>query len=121
MFDRIAEVGKSQALSMLKIRGAVLYLRAVCAARTAFLGGTAVVLAVALSTIGVIAVHVGIFLLLDLDVKTTAIVLVCLGAVYIAVGVVILMRLTSEKTWMRVTRGSDVVNQALSPRKKRKA
>jgi hypothetical protein len=89
-------------LDLIKVKAACWYIEGVRAARRAYLQLVVTILCLMLAGAGFILIHVGLFALLPQPVN--AIVLIALGGLYTLVGLCIIGRLGSEKTWMRMAK-----------------
>ncbi len=117
--DRLVAESKSASLDLIKIKAVAVYLKIVDSVRKSVLGGVLLLLALMLLVIGFVALHIGAFILIDMSLRTIGIVALCLGAVYFLVPLVVILKLTSEKTWMKISKSSRLVNDVLSPRRGR--
>ena len=91
---------RSLSAQLLKIEAAKCYLRGVRLARESAIGLIRMGLVIALIGFGALLVHVGLFLLLPWSVEAKAVLAMILGLAYVAVGVVLIRREMSEKTWL---------------------
>jgi hypothetical protein len=108
---------KSASLDLIRIKTVTVYLKIVDNVRKSVLGGVMLLLALMLLVVGFVALHIGAFILIDMSIRTAGIVTLCLGAVYFLVPFIVILRLTSEKTWMEISKSSKLVNNVLSPRR----
>ena len=97
-------------IDLLKIKGAIWYIRGVRTARKAYIGVVLFFLCLALVTAGFILLHVGLFALLPAP--ANAITLLVLGAIYLIVGLSALAATCSEKRWMKLSRADRMVARA---------
>lgn len=103
-------------LDLLRLEGAMLYLRGVQVARDVCRSVVAVLVFLFLALAGFILVHVGLFALLPPPVN--AIVLLALGLTYLIAGLCGIRRLTSDAWWMKMTqvdRCMDFVEKTRKP------
>ena len=110
---------KSASLDLIKIKAVAIYLQVVDSVRKSVLGGVMLLLALMFLVIGFVALHIGAFILIDMSIRTIGIVTLCLGAVYFLVPLIVINKLTSEKTWMEISKGSKLLEDALPPRSER--
>ncbi len=97
-------------LDLLRIEAAVWYVRGVGAARQLFIGVLALAFLVALAVVGFVLLHVGLYALLPAP--ANALVLLVLGAVYLAGALLALRWACAEKTWMKYSKADHYVRQA---------
>ena len=109
----------SAPVSRLKIKAVSTYLKVVDGVRKGVLGVVALLLVLMLLITGFVAIHVGLFILFEWDLRTVGIVTLCLGAVYFLVPAIAIMVATSEKTWMKVSGGNELVRKVTKPRERR--
>jgi hypothetical protein len=92
------------ALDLLKIRGAIYYVRAVQGARMAAMGALALLGAIALVGAGLVILPVGLAVLLYILLHSwvaSCVVLLVMGALYVIVPLYIVRRFMSERAWVR--------------------
>lgn len=88
------------AVQLLKIEAAKCYLHGVQMARLSAIGLMRMGLVIALICVGVLLLHVGLFILLPWTAETKAVLFMLLGLAYVVVGCVALHAAMKEKTWM---------------------
>lgn len=110
----------SAPIKRLKIGAVSAYLRLVDGVRKGVLGVVAILLMLMLLIVGFVAVHVGLFIVLDWEIKTIGIVTLCLGGVYFLVPLIVIMVGTSERTWMKISGGNELVRRVTEPKQKQK-
>ena len=101
------------AFDVVRLRGAIWYLRAVRMARGLFLLGLVATLGSVLVGVGFVLLHLGLYLLLPAP--ANAIVLMGLGAIYVVAGICIVNRCSAEKRWMKAS-GANAACAALTGR-----
>jgi len=101
----------SSAFQTVQIKAVRTYIQIVDAVRKSAIGVLLMLVGLFLLAIGFVGIHVGLFLLLDLSIRTVGIVSLCLGGVYFLVPLIMLLKLTSEKTWMRNSKASEMVRK----------
>ena len=99
-------------LQLLKIEAVKVYLRGVRMARSSAIGLMRMALFIMLISFGVLLLHAGLFLLLPWSVEAKAILGICLGLAYLVVGGVALHSAMAEKTWMRKSGATDMLEAA---------
>ena len=110
----------SAPIRRLKIGAVSAYLRLVDGVRKGVLGVVAILLILMLLIVGFVAIHVGLFIVLDWEIKTIGIVTLCLGGVYFLVPLIAIMVGTSERTWMKISGGDELVRKVTEPKRKQK-
>ena len=103
-------------LDLVRIEGALCYVKGVRCARRAFLAGVAALGALGLLASGFVILHAGLFLLLYLAYgagRVLAAALLVLGLVYTLVPLAVLVRLGSQGAWMRFFKADRLVRQAV--------
>ena len=109
----------SAPVARLKIKAVSTYLKVVDGVRKGVLGVVALLLVLMLLITGFVAIHVGLFILFDWDLRTVGIVTLCLGGVYFLVPVIAITVMTSEKTWMKMSGGDDLVRKVTKPKERK--
>jgi hypothetical protein len=111
--------GSQKTLDLLKIKAVAGYLHAVEQMRQSAIGIITLFLAGLLMLAGFVGVHFGLFVLLDLSLETIAIVTLCLSAIYLIIGILLVGKVTSEKTWMELSGGDKLVKKVTEPQQRR--
>jgi uncharacterized membrane protein len=88
-----------------------MYLRIVDAVRKSVVAVMALFLVMLLLLVGFVALHVGVFIVSGWDLRTIGIISLVLGGIYSLVAVVIILRITSEENWMKLSHGSELVRK----------
>ena len=109
----------SAPVARLKIKAVSTYLKVVDGARKGVLGVVALLLVLMLLITGFVAIHVGLFILFDWDLRTVGIVTLCLGAVYFLIPAIAIVVLTSERTWMKMSGGDELVRKVTKPKERK--
>jgi hypothetical protein len=101
---------------ILQIEAAAVYVAGVRKVRQAFIAllGLALVLLLALS--GFVLIHVALFAWLPWSLTAKALVLLVLGIVYLGGGLVVILGIRSDRTWIRFTK-VDRILANLPPRR----
>jgi hypothetical protein len=99
-------------LHLFRIEATRCYLRGVQMARQAVISVMCVGLLMALIGLGVLLLHVGLFILLPGSLATKAILGMSLGLVYVVIGVFALRAALNEKTWMEKSGAAAMLNEA---------
>ena len=118
LVEKLVLQGKDASVEILRIKVTSAYLKVVGGVRKSVLGAVGLFLILIILIVGFVGIHVGLFILLDWDLRTVGIVTLCLGAVYFLVPLGLVLYATSEKTWMKMSRGKELVNKALKPKQK---
>jgi hypothetical protein len=106
-------------VARLKIKAVSTYLKAVDGVRRGVLGVVALLLVLMLLVTGFVAIHAGLFILFDWSLTTIGIVTLCLGTVYFTLPVILILYLTSERTWMKISGGNELVRKVTQQRDRR--
>lgn len=94
-----------------KIKAVRQYVLGIQKARRAFITGLLAVLCLLLAMSGFLVLHVGLFLWLPWSTAARAAVLVGLGLVYVGLALGVILRICSERTWMRFSRADELVRK----------
>jgi len=100
-------------VQLLQIEAAKAYLHGVQMVRMSAIGLMRVGLFVALIGVGVLLLHVGLFILLPWSVAAKAVLGMCLGLAYVIIGCVALHAAMSEKNWMEKSGATDMLEDAI--------
>ena len=109
---KLLENCRQWSIQLLKIEAAKSYLHAVRLARLSALGLMRMLLVIGLIGVGVVLLHVGLFILLPWTVEAKAILGMGLGLAYVTIGVVVLRAAMDEKTWMEKSGADEMVEDA---------
>jgi len=102
-------------IQLLRIEAAKCYIRSVQRARWAAIGMMWMGLIIAGIVVGVVLLHIGLFILLPWTVEAKAILGLFLGAVYIGSGVFALRAVLDERTWMEKSGARKMLHDAIDP------
>jgi membrane-bound ClpP family serine protease len=116
--SRFVKESKSASLDLVKIKAVGVYLKIVDSVRKSVLCGFMLLLALLLLVIGFVALHIGVFIVFDLSMRTIGIVTLCLGIIYFIIPLIVILKLTSERTWMEMSKGSKLMKDVLSPQRR---
>jgi hypothetical protein len=105
-------------IQLLKIEAAKSYLHGVKMARLSAIGLMGMGLMMSLICLGVVLVHVGLFVLLPWSVEAKAILGIILGLVYVAVGVFVLHAAMDERAWMKKSGAAEMMSDAINSAKR---
>ena len=100
-------------IQLLKIETAKCYLHGVQMARLSAIGLMRMGLMIGLIGIGMLLFHAGLFMLLPLIPLAKAVIAICLGLAYVAIGCYVLHRATDEKMWMKKSGVSEMLEEAI--------
>lgn len=111
------------AVQMAKIRLATWYVKAVKAGRTAFLGIVGLMVLAMLLIGGFVLLNLGLCFYVPWETERRAVVLMVLGAIYLAIPLFTFAFLARQKFWMHATGADKAVNDALvgKPRCRKRA
>jgi len=99
-------------LQLLKIEVTKSYLRGVQMARWSAIGLLGMGLTIGLICLGLLMVHVALFILLPWTVEAKAVLGLCLGLAYVVIGGVVLRAALDEKTWMEKSGAAKMLREA---------
>jgi len=102
-------------IQLLRIEAAKCYLRSVQRARWAAIGMMWMGLIIAGIAVGVVLLHIGLFILLPWTLEAKAILGLFLGAVYVGSGVYALYAVLDERTWMEKSGARKMLHDAIDP------
>lgn len=71
------------------------------------------VIAIGLVDLGVLLLHAGLFILLPWTVEAKAVLGMCMGLAYVAIGCVALHVTLQEKTWMKKSGATEMLKEAI--------
>jgi hypothetical protein len=100
-------------VQVLKVEAAKCYLHGVRMARLSAIGLVRMGLVIGLIGVGVLLFHVGLFILLPLIPVAKAVIAMCLGLAYTAIGCFMLHAAMDEKTWMKKSGASEMLEEAI--------
>ncbi|MEI8138983.1 MAG: hypothetical protein WCI03_03855 [bacterium] len=105
---------RNLSLQLLKIEAAKAYLQGVKAARMSAIGLMGMGLVIGLICMGLVLIHVGLFLLLPWTVETKAVLGISLGLIYVIGGGLLLRAAMNEKTWMEKSGATKMLKDAIN-------
>ncbi len=97
-----------------KIRAITVYVKTVQGARLAFIAGLLLAVCLCVLLTGFLLIHAAVLLYLPWTLQEKALALLVCGTVYLLAAVGVLLALTREKLWMRVSKARDLVDQVTS-------
>jgi len=100
-------------IQTLKIEATKSYLHGVRAARLSAMGLMCLGLVIALICIGVLMLHVGLFVLLPWTLKSKALLGTFLGLIYVVIGGMMLRSAMNEKSWMDKSGATEMLAEAI--------
>jgi hypothetical protein len=109
----------SAPITRLRIKAVSTYLKVVDGVRKGVLGAVALLLVLMLLITGFVAIHVGLFILFDWSLRTVGIVTLCLGGIYFLAPAIAIAVLTSERTWMKMSGGNELVRKVTKPKERK--
>ena len=109
---------RRQSVHLIKIEATKFYVHGVQIARLSVIGLMRMGLVIGLIGIGVLLFHAAVFILLPWTVETKAALALFLGLAYVAVGCVALRAAMDEKTWMKKSGVTEMLEEASSQSKK---
>jgi hypothetical protein len=110
----LAGNARGYAFDIFRLRGAILYLRAVQAARGLYLVGLATTLCATLAGAGFVLLHIGLYVLLPAP--ADALTLMGLGVIYLVAGISLVVAFIKEQRWMKAS-GADETCATLTNRR----
>lgn len=105
-------------IQLLKIEAAKAYLHGVKMARLSAVGLICMGLTIGLIFLGLILLHISLFILLPWSLETKAVLGAFLGIAYLITGGFILRAAMDERTWMNKSGASEFLNKALHSKHK---
>jgi hypothetical protein len=102
------------ALNLLKIRAVTLYVKLVKSVRLASLGLIGLWCGLLLMFAGFILAHIALLILIPVSMLVKSIILLILATIYMLVPFGILCYAFSERTWMKFSKASELVKDAVS-------
>ena len=105
-------------VQVLQVEVAKCYLHGVRMARLSAIGLMRMGLTIGLISVGLLLFHAGLFILLPLIPIAKAVIAMCLGLAYVAIGCYVLHGATDEKTWMKKSGVSEMLEEAIGPSSK---
>ena len=115
---KLLDTYRHLSVQLLKIEAAKSYLRGVQVARLSAIGLVRMGLLIALIGVGVLLLHIGLFILLPWTVQAKAVLGMALGLAYVVIGIVALCAGMDEKTWMEKSGAAAMLKEATGqPRK----
>lgn len=108
---RLCKMYFDDALSLVKIRAASYYVKAVSAVRCAFIAHITLKCFQLLMLAGFLLMHVGLFIALPCGPAWKGILLLILGSVYFLIALLVMLKMCSQKYWMNFSKASDLVKE----------
>lgn len=108
---RLLKVYFEDAISLVKIRAAGYYVKAVAAARSVFIAHILLKCFLLLMLAGFVLMHVGLFIALPCSPEWKGILLLVLGAAYFLIALICVLKMCSEKYWMKFSKAGDLVKE----------
>ncbi len=104
---------KDAAVKLAKIKAVTYYIKAVNGIRMSLIGVILLFVCLFLLMIGFVGLHIALFAYADWQPDTAKLVLLIISAVYFLIGLGALMSVTSERTWMKFSKGDELTEEAL--------
>lgn len=104
---------RNLSIQLVKVEAAKSYVHGVRMVRLSAIGLMLAGCMIGLVCLGALLFHVGLFVLLPWTVKAKALLGVCLGLTYVALGVAILRAGTDEKTWMEKSGAAKMLEEVI--------
>jgi hypothetical protein len=111
MFDWLKLTYLKPSLKMLKIRAAIYYLEGVKGAHRILIWTCMLVFMITLLGASLVLIPLALLLFMPWEPVTKAVIVIGIGAVYLAVSAIVLISLLSEKRWMRLTGANDILRK----------
>jgi hypothetical protein len=115
---KLLENYRHLSIQLLRIEAAKSYLRGVRMARLSALGLMKMGLVIGLICVGVVLLHVGLFILLPWTVEAKAVLGMFLGLAYVVGGVVALRGAMDEGAWIEKTGAAAMMDEAIGQSKR---
>jgi hypothetical protein len=113
MKDLFCRLLKAYITDALKLSATSYYVRAIAEARRIFIEALFVKVGLLLMFIGFVLMHLAIFVFMPWEPCTKAIILLCLGALYVIVPGIYVLKVCSQKFWMTRSGASKLVENAI--------
>lgn len=104
------------ALTIVKAEAAAAYVSCVLKVRRAFVALLSLACFLLLALAGFVLIHVALFAWLPWSLGVKALLLLILGAVYVTCGLVVVLSISSDRTWMKFA-GIDRIMAGVGPRR----
>ena len=109
---KLFDLYRRLSLQLLKIEATKCYLRGVQMVRLSVLGLLGLGLVIGLIFVGVLLVHAALFILLPWSLTAKAVLGLCLGVVYVVMGIGVLRVALSERLWMEKSGATKMLKEA---------
>ena len=114
-FVKLLDNYRQLTVQLLKIEALKCYLHAVQLARVTVLSIMGMGLLTSIIGLGVLLIHVCAFLLLPWSTEVKAVIGLCLGVLYVLLGVVVVCVGMREKTWLKMSGAVQWMEEATEP------
>jgi hypothetical protein len=104
------------AMNIAKIEAAAAYVSCVAKVREAFLILLNLATMLLLALAGFVLIHVALFIWLPWSLGVKALLLLILGAAYLTIGLLTVLSISSDRTWMKIAK-VDKILAAIGPRR----
>ncbi len=111
-FMQAVEGERRRLVRLGKIQAAVAYVKGVRAARLGIMALVGLVVCSMVLFLGLLLLHVALFICLPWEIKVKLLVMAILGLIYVIAAVVIMVALLSQKRWMRHSGATRAVDNA---------
>jgi hypothetical protein len=108
---RLFRVYFEGAISLIKIRAVACYVKAVAEVRKIFIEYVLLRCALLLLLAGFVLMHVGLFIALPCSPEWKGVLLLILGAAYFLIALLGVLKMCSEKFWMRISKATELVKE----------
>jgi hypothetical protein len=112
LFVRLLKLYFEDSIALAKIRATAYYVKAIGIAREIFIIDVAFRCALLLMLAGFVTVHAAVFWLLPWSPRCKAIVLLVLGGLYFLIPLLVMLKICSQKFWMKRSGASKLVKEA---------
>ena len=108
---RLCKVYFEDAISLVKIRAVSCYVKAIGTVRAIYISHILLSCLLLLMLAGFVLMHVGLFIALPCCPQFKGILLLILGAAYFLIGLLLVLKMCSQKYWMEFSKASDLVKE----------
>jgi hypothetical protein len=112
LFLRLLKVYFEDVVSLAKIRAVSYYVKAVGAARQIYINHVLLACLLMLMLAGFVLIHVGLFIALPCCPEWKGLLLLILGTAYFLIALICVLKMCSEKSWMKFSKAGDLVKEA---------
>ena len=117
MVRNLARHYREKSMMFLENKSLAWYIKSIAAARKAFIGTVALASLILVLFTGFVMIHMGLFFLLPWSLGARATLILVLGAIYFAAAIIVLLKVSSERFFMRKSKASEMVDRFVQQQK----